>query len=181
MPAAEVVQFRENLPAESSEDWLTKKRVETKTTKNVERKIQRQVVLEDGRVIVEDVPEVTVDTVEDTQTREDSGDEDRHSGHFDVTDRDGVVSERFERNTNTRNVDEKSLTTAAAQNLGDIRREDVDRVVRDGRDVRGFVRRPNEDERFQVAIPARVVHQNQSRKKTVDREDIREVGCECRV
>jgi len=28
-----------------AEDWVTKKRVETKTTKNVERRVQRQVIL----------------------------------------------------------------------------------------------------------------------------------------
>ena len=35
--------------------------------KNIEKRIQRQVVLEDGRVIEEDDPEITVDTVEDTE------------------------------------------------------------------------------------------------------------------
>lgn len=46
-------------------------------SRNLEKKIKRQVVLEDGRVIVEDAPEVTVDTVEDRQSHEDEGEEDR--------------------------------------------------------------------------------------------------------
>ena len=58
------------------EDWITKKRVETKTVKNIEKRIQRQVVLEDGRVIEEDLPEVTVDTVEDIQSHSDDCDDD---------------------------------------------------------------------------------------------------------
>ena len=58
------------------EDWITKKRVETKTVKNIEKRIQRQVVLEDGRVIEEDDPEITVDTVEDTENFSDDADDD---------------------------------------------------------------------------------------------------------
>merc|ERR1719340_457503 len=60
------------------EDWITKKRVETKTVKNIEKRVQRQGVLEDGRVIEEDDPEVTVDTVEDVESHSDDGTEDRH-------------------------------------------------------------------------------------------------------
>ena len=58
------------------EDWITKKRVETKTVKSTEKRIQRQVVLEDGRVIEEDVPEVTLDTVEDIESHSDDCDDD---------------------------------------------------------------------------------------------------------
>ncbi len=41
-----------------------------KTTKNTERRVQRCVVLEDGRVIEHDDPHVVVDRIEDTQTHE---------------------------------------------------------------------------------------------------------------
>ena len=50
---------------EQDEEWLTKKKVETTTRKLSERRLKRQVVLADGRVIEEDAPEVTVDTVLD--------------------------------------------------------------------------------------------------------------------
>jgi len=54
----------------AEEEWVTKKKVEITTTKNVERKIHRQLVLEDGRVVEEELPTVTVDTTEDKQTFE---------------------------------------------------------------------------------------------------------------
>ena len=63
------------------EDWVTRKRVEVKTTKNIEKRVQRQVVLEDGRVIEEDDPEITVDTVEDTQSHSDTADEEATHVH----------------------------------------------------------------------------------------------------
>lgn len=63
------------------EDWITRKRVETKTVKNIEKRIQRQVVLEDGRVIEEDDPEITVDTIEDVESHSDDCDDDvKHIG-----------------------------------------------------------------------------------------------------
>ena len=37
------------------EEWVTTKKVDIVTTKSVERKVQRQIVLEDGRVVEEEV------------------------------------------------------------------------------------------------------------------------------
>ena len=45
-------------------------KVEVKTTKNTERRVQRCIVLEDGRIIEHDDPHIVVDTIEDTQTHE---------------------------------------------------------------------------------------------------------------
>ena len=44
--------------------------MEVKTTKNTEKRVQRCIVLEDGRIIEHDDPHIIVDTVEDTQTHE---------------------------------------------------------------------------------------------------------------
>ena len=62
---------------DAEEEWVTTKKVEIVTTKNVERKIQRQVVLQDGRVVEEEIPTVTVDTTEDKQSFETDQDEAR--------------------------------------------------------------------------------------------------------
>lgn len=53
--------------------------VEVKRTKNTERRVQRQVVLEDGRVLnVGGPPHVVVDTIEDIQTHETNHVEDQN-------------------------------------------------------------------------------------------------------
>lgn len=57
-------------PGQQEPDYLTKKKVEVKTTKNTEKRVQRCIVLEDGRIIEHDDPHIIVDTVEDTQTHE---------------------------------------------------------------------------------------------------------------
>ena len=87
-----------------------------------------QVVLEDGRVIQEDVPEVTVNTTEDRQSHVESDAEDRDiadndwmpvsitDGNDDMaSDRHNVVGDRLFRNTRTKDVLQQSSTTAAAQ------------------------------------------------------------------
>ena len=53
--------------------------VEVKRTKNTERRVQRQVVLEDGRVLnVGGPPHVVVDTIEDIETHETNHVEDQN-------------------------------------------------------------------------------------------------------
>lgn len=52
------------------QQYLTTRKVEVKTTKNTEKRVQRQVVLHDGRVIARTEPEIVTDTVEDFTTHE---------------------------------------------------------------------------------------------------------------
>ena len=82
-----------------------------------------QVVLEDGRVIQEDAPEVTVDTTEDRQSHVESDVEDRDIADNDwmpvsITNGDdshNIVGDRHFRNTRTKDILNTSSTTAAAQ------------------------------------------------------------------
>ena len=114
---------------EAEEEWVTTKKVEIVTTKNVERKIQRQVVLEDGRVVEEEIPTVTVDTTEDKQTFETDQDEERNlegegttsiANRFDTSG--GVlVGDKFTSTKKINDVRENLVKTEAMQDLGDIR------------------------------------------------------------
>ena len=140
-------------------------------------------MLEDGRIIEESDPEITVDTVEDTQSHDEDGDEDRkHFGNWATVPRDSwagdVLSEKNQRNTFTKNIQEKSVTTASARNLGDISSTDVDKVIRQGKRTRQFIRSQDDDSSSTdpVSIPAKVIHKSQSNKVLVDREDVREVS-----
>lgn len=194
MPTSEVVRYgvggKHLANTDSSsfgsggEDWVTRKRVETKTTKNIERRVQRQVVLEDGRVIEEDDPEVTVDTIEDTQSHSDDADDDLKNFDYSgsVIKANGewqsglnVVGEKLQRNTYTTNVEQKTVTTASANNLGDISTKDIDVVINRGKKASSLAKTKDYTGE-PVAIPARVVHKNAARKRTVDKEDIQEVS-----
>ena len=174
----------------NDEEWKTKRKIETVTTKNLERQVKRQVVLDDGRVITEDAPEVTLDVTEDRQSHEESGDEDRHisggadwrygngNGNGAVSKYDAnVLGEKFQRNVRTHAVNQNSVTTAAANNLGELRNEDVDKVLKYGRDVRSLAKPYNgHDNGNALTVPARIVHKNKLSDRTVDTEDVREVS-----
>ena len=123
-----VEQHRARVRAAAEEEWVTTKKVEIVTTKNVERKIQRQVVLEDGRVMEEEIPTVTVDTTTDKQTFETEQDEERNlegDGNTMLTSTfytsGGVlVGDKFSRVKKITDVREHLVKTAAMQNIGDI-------------------------------------------------------------
>jgi len=177
------------------EDWITRKRVQTKTTKNIEKRVQRQVVLEDGRIIEEGEPEVTVDTVEDVESHSDDGEEDRHivggwskSFHPDRAlqcsqpGEDNAVAtwhpggntlgETLKRNTKVTDVKQHSYSTTSARNLGDISSKDVKKVIGQGRSTKTFIKPLDE---APVEIPTRMTHKNANRKRMVDTENIEEV------
>lgn len=49
---------------------MKKKRVELTTTKQIETRVKRQIVLEDGKVVDDSGPIVTTNTTEDTDKQE---------------------------------------------------------------------------------------------------------------
>lgn len=126
---SQLVQYTNNKAAklgDAEEEWVTTKKVDIVTTKSVERKIQRQIVLEDGRVVEEEVPTVTVDTTEDKQTFQTDQDEEREvedEGRYPASRLDGsvLVGDKFTRVKKVNDVTESLVKTEALQNLGDIR------------------------------------------------------------
>lgn len=55
---------------EFSEEWVSKKKTEVTNTKQIETRVKRQVVLEDGKVVEDSGPLVTTNTTEDSETQE---------------------------------------------------------------------------------------------------------------
>jgi len=166
------------------EDWITRKRVETKTVRNIEKRVQRQVVLEDGRVIEEDDPEVTLDTIEDVESHSDDADDEvQQIGalvHFSSEASPwapgyNVAGEKQQRNIRTHKVDKKSVTTSCANNLGDLSVKDIDAVIKRGKKASSLARTKDYDG-DPGKIPARITHKDANRQKTVDVEDVREIN-----
>lgn len=52
------------------EEWISKKKTEVLNTKQIETRVKRQVVLEDGKVVEDSGPMVTTNTTEDSETQE---------------------------------------------------------------------------------------------------------------
>ena len=102
---------------EHAEKWLTKKKVEIVTTKNVEKTIKRQLVLEDGRILDEDIPIVTVDTTENKEIFETDHDEEQDNDYNDRR-REAEVGDRVTTFKTTKDLRENVTKTEASHNIG---------------------------------------------------------------
>jgi hypothetical protein len=182
-----VVQYHHNKVGlrntASEEEWVTKKKVEVTTTKNVERRIKRQLVLEDGRVVEDELPQVTVDTTEDKQTFETDHDEERqverdlaHVGVGGIskfsTAGGLLVGDKFTSVKKTQDVRENEVRTEAVQNMGDIANRDVEKVFKKNEDIRKFLRKPKNNQ--QVAVAPRTVYTKKNHRTVTDKEDVSE-------
>ena len=152
-----------------------------------ETRRQRQLVLEDGRIIEEDEPEVTVDTIEDVESHSDDGDEDRNivggfNGSYDAsralqtTNGNGqvtawkpggnILGEDLKRNTYTTDIQSRSYSTTSATNLGDIKKSDINKIIKQGRNSKAFIRPYDDtDSSGAVDLAPKVTHKNSNRKR----------------
>ena len=114
----------------NEEKWVTKKKVEISTTKNIQTNVFRQLVLEDGRVLDEEEPTVTNDKTEDKQIFVTDHDEERDLNNrvnekavkskF-HTDKGVHVVDKFSTIKTTKDVKENVKRTKAVQIFGNIR------------------------------------------------------------
>ena len=161
----------------AEEEWVTKKTVEITTTKNIERKVYRQLVLEDGRVLDEEVPTITIDRTEDKKIFETDHDEERDvednkndkavNSTFD-TDDGALVGDKFTTVKTTKDIKENVTRTEAVQNIGNIRSrvslhllcvhlefnynfQEVKTVLTDKKNIGKYIKK-TEKEQYQVRI-----------------------------
>ena len=113
----------------TEEEWVTKKKVEITTTKNIETKVFRQLVLEDGRVLDEEVPTDTNEKTEEEQIFETDHDEERdldnHENKKAVnstfhTNEGEHVGDKFCTIKTTKDIKENVTRTMAVQNIRNI-------------------------------------------------------------
>ncbi|XP_066153463.1 serine/arginine repetitive matrix protein 1 isoform X3 [Euwallacea fornicatus] len=179
------------------EEWISKKKTEVLNTKQIETRVKRQVVLEDGKVVEDSGPMVTTNTTEDTETQEHHQTELRKLGDDDVDgpralgdegvlvdksnwtavpNPDGVVREVKERKIVSREETEEVKETEDVQHLGDITDEEFLAAVRSGkRDLRSVLR-SSEAGRAVVSTGPRVIRDTSKSKKVTDTEDTRELS-----
>jgi len=163
------------------EEWVTKKKVEITTTKNVETKVYRQLVLEDGRVLDEEVPTVTIDRTEDKQIFETDHDEDRDILNDENekavkstfhTERGAHIGDKFRTVKTTKDVKENVTRTEAVQNIGNIRSREVENALSDRKNVEKFIQKSDREHQV-VASPKTVFHERKHHVVT-DKEDLQE-------
>ncbi|KAL6442360.1 hypothetical protein ACFW04_002537 [Cataglyphis niger] len=129
------------------EEWETRKKKEITTTRQIETRVKRQVVLEDGEVVVDSGPLVTTNTTEDveqqehtTQERRTTGDQPQEvdwrpaaGGIVTGSGANIVQKELNETVVRSREEIEERLETEDRQQLGDISDEAYQKAVRNNR------------------------------------------------
>ncbi|EFN77176.1 hypothetical protein EAI_03923, partial [Harpegnathos saltator] len=128
------------------EEWETRKKKEITTTRQIETRVKRQVVLEDGEVVVDSGPLVTTNTTEDVEQQEHTTQERRTTGdqpqEVDWPAAGGIATgnggnivqkELNETVVRSREEIEERLETEDRQQLGDISDEAYQKAVRSNR------------------------------------------------
>ncbi|XP_076291578.1 chascon isoform X3 [Lasioglossum baleicum] len=175
------------------EEWETRKKKEITTTRQIETRVKRQVVLEDGEVVVDSGPLVTTNTTEDveqqehtTQERRTTGDQpqevDWPSGGRRSADSGSVVQkESNETVVRSREEIEERLETEDRQQLGDISDEAYQNAVRNNRgDLRAALAESCKQLASQTG-PRVVQHTTKSNKvidteKTLEKKELKPDG-----
>ncbi|XP_019889040.1 uncharacterized protein LOC105284992 isoform X2 [Ooceraea biroi] len=177
------------------EEWETRKKKEITTTRQIETRVKRQVVLEDGEVVVDSGPLVTTNTTEDVEQQEHTTQERRTTGDQPqevdwrpaaggiVTGNGGniVQKELNETVVRSREEIEERLETEDRQQLGDISDEAYQKAVRSNR---GDLRVALAESSKQLAPqsgPRVIQHTTRSNKvidteKTLERKELKADG-----
>ncbi|XP_028132612.2 serine/arginine repetitive matrix protein 1 isoform X1 [Diabrotica virgifera virgifera] len=197
----EQVEPGETIATTKEEEWVSKKKTEVTNTKQIETRVKRQVVLEDGKVVEDSGPMVTTNTTEDTETQEhhqtelrklgddevdgikalNDGGENRmavagQSNWVAVPNPDGIVREVKERKIISREETEEVKETEDVQHYGDITDEDFISAVSSGKTDIRKVLRTQEGNHQVVSTGPRLVLDTKKSKKTTDTEDTRELS-----
>ncbi|CAL7940503.1 unnamed protein product [Xylocopa violacea] len=175
------------------EEWETRKKKEITTTRQIETRVKRQVVLEDGEVVVDSGPLVTTNTTEDveqqehtTQERRTTGDQPQEvewpTGGRSSADGGSVVQKELnETVVRSREEIEERLETEDRQQLGDISDEAYQKAVRSNRgDLRAALAESSKQLASQTG-PRVVQHTTKSNKvidteKTLEKKELKPDG-----
>ncbi|XP_045477496.1 serine/arginine repetitive matrix protein 1 isoform X3 [Harmonia axyridis] len=192
------VEPGQSIALTKEEEWISKKKTEVVNTKQIETRVKRQVVLEDGKVVEDSGPMVTTNTTEDTETQEHHQTELRKLGDDEIdgplavegnqdnavskrnwvvtANPDGVVREVNEKRVLTREETDEVKETEDIQHFGDITDEDFLAAVRSGHSDIRKVLRVNEGGQAVVSTGPRVVHESIKSKKVIDTEEKKDLS-----
>ncbi|CAH1383042.1 unnamed protein product [Tenebrio molitor] len=194
------VEPGETFATTKEEEWVSKKKTEVTNTKQIETRVKRQVVLEDGKVVEDSGPLVTTNTTEDTETQEHHQTELRKLGDDEadgpralegmvgkelaepgskwvsVANPDGVVREVKEKRVVSREETEEVKETEDVQHFGDITDEEFLAAVKTGKKDLRQVLRTTKDGHSLVSTGPRLIHESSKSNKVIDTEDTRELS-----
>ncbi|GFT34781.1 uncharacterized protein NPIL_528331 [Nephila pilipes] len=157
------------------EEWTTSKRVVNHKTKQVETRVQRQLVLEDGRVIADSGPQVTTKTKEDVRVEESentehksTGDDPPGPGYELIPGSAKVISEKTESNQTMTETREENRQMHD-ENIRDLSGEEIHQRTIISPDDPSFGNSFGE-------FPGKLTHYSSRSQKIVDKDEVKEVS-----
>ena len=163
-------------PPGTQEEWTTTKRRVNHKTKQVETRVQRQIIMEDGKVIADSGPQVTTKTTEDQKSDESEDTKHRRLG-------DSEVPEKYRKEIGNQVVSEKTVTRNLMREAKEENFQYHDESLREleGQDIhRRAIEAPNELIRIDNELPqiprGKLVHFSAKGRKINDRDEIQEVS-----
>lgn len=161
------------------EEWITNKRVVNHKIKQVETRVQRQLILEDGIVVADSGPQVTTKTTEDVRVEETentqhktTGDDPPGAGYVVVPGSAKVVSEKTE-STQTVTETKEENKQLHDENFKDLSGEELHQrivVAPDNLGLVGNIGEPGSE------YPGTLTHFSSRSQKVVDKEEVKEVS-----
>lgn len=163
-------------PPGTQEEWTTTKRRINHKTKQVETRVQRQIIMEDGKVIADSGPQVTTKTTEDQKS-----DESEDTKHRKLDD--SEVPEKYRKDIGNQVISEKTVTHNVSREAKEENFQYHDESLREleGKDIhRRAVEAPHELIRIDNEIPqiprGKLVHFSSKGRKINDIDEIQEVS-----
>lgn len=157
------------------EEWIRKKKTEVVTKRQIATRVQREVLLKDGKVVVDSGPKVTTTTTEDT-TKEES----ENTEHHDIGDGPAldwkpngdpsVVTEVREKKVTTRQEKNETIETEDVKHLGNISDQAYKKAIESGSPEVEKILAKAPGTEISTRGPVVVSHTTSSRK-TTDTED----------
>ncbi|CAN7987006.1 unnamed protein product, partial [Ixodes hexagonus] len=159
------------------EEWTTSKKVVNHKTRQTETRVQRQLVLEDGKVIADTGPQITTRTKvdnkmeesEDTQHKR-SGDDTVPDGYVPVPGSERVVCEKTESHQVMKETKEENMKMHD-ENFKELRGpEEIHRMA---------VMVPNESPLVGIdpdRFPGKLTHYSSRSKKVTDKDEVKEIS-----
>ncbi|KAK5640871.1 hypothetical protein RI129_009418 [Pyrocoelia pectoralis] len=195
----QLVEPGETFATVKEEEWISKKTTEVTNTKQIETRVKRQVVLEDGRLVEDSGPMVTTNTTEDTETQKYHQTELRKEGDDDdkgkkaalengekkteivkdavaVPNPDGLVREVKERRVISREEIDDVKETEDVQHLGDITDEAFLAAVNSGKTDLRKVLKTKEAGHALVSTGPRIINESHRSNKVTDTEETKELS-----
>ncbi|RWS10574.1 uncharacterized protein B4U79_11132 [Dinothrombium tinctorium] len=176
----EVKSDEDVVPVQKQEEWTTSKKVVNHKTRQVETRVKRQIVMEDGKVIADSGPQITTKTKEDNKVEESENTAKKVNGDLDKSPGVGYIAVPQSTNVINEKTETRNVVREAKQECLQYHDESIKELS--GFDVhKKALTAPNElisieDESNEKMPRGKLTHYSSKSNRVTDKEELKEVS-----